>query len=73
MLTPHEFSTLLCIARSPEDVDVADPEFASLIEMGLAMTTVRGQPVAPGPLLTSRGREMLERIVCAKSAAVQRM
>ncbi|AOJ71823.1 MULTISPECIES: hypothetical protein [Burkholderia] len=73
MLTPHEFSTLLCIARSPQDVDEADPEFVSLVEMGLAMTAVRGQPIVPGSLLTSRGRELLERIVCVKAAAVQRV
>ncbi len=72
MLTPHELSTLLCVARSPEGVDVANPEFASLVEMGLAMTVGRGQPSVPGSLLTSRGRALLERIACARASGARR-
>ncbi|ABM99470.1 hypothetical protein BURPS406E_G0207 [Burkholderia pseudomallei 406e] len=73
MLTPHELSTLLCIARSPEDVDMADPEFVSLVEMGLAMAMAAGRSIVPGASLTPRGRELVERIACAKAAAVQRI
>ncbi|MDW9236648.1 hypothetical protein C7S17_4589 [Burkholderia thailandensis] len=73
MLTPHELSTLLCIARSPDDVDIADPEFVSLVEMGLATAMAGGRPIVPGALLTPRGRELFERIACARAAAVQRI
>lgn len=73
MLTPHELSTLLCITRSPDDVDIADPEFVSLVEMGLATAMAGGRPIVPGALLTPRGRELFERIACARAAAVQRI
>ncbi|EDK57341.1 hypothetical protein BMA721280_K0085 [Burkholderia mallei 2002721280] len=64
---------MLCIARSPEDVDMADPEFVSLVEMGLAMAMAAGRSIVPGASLTPRGRELVERIACAKAAAVQRI
>ncbi|KGC68920.1 hypothetical protein DP57_4914 [Burkholderia pseudomallei] len=52
---------------------MADPEFVSLVEMGLAMAMAAGRSIVPGASLTPRGRELVERIACVKAAAVQRI
>ena len=34
MLSPHEFSMLLRVARAPDSVDPSNPAFAVLVESG---------------------------------------
>ncbi|MCR4470686.1 MULTISPECIES: hypothetical protein [unclassified Burkholderia] len=62
MLSPHEFSMLLRIARAPDSVDLANPAFAVLVEKRLVdATQVRVNEVAARPALTPIGQMLLAR------------
>ncbi|MCA8108874.1 MULTISPECIES: hypothetical protein [Burkholderia] len=62
MLSPHEFSMLLRIARAPDSVDLANPAFAVLVEKRLVDDTqVRVNEVATRPALTPIGQMLLAR------------
>ena len=62
MLSPHEFSLLLRIARAPDSVDPSNPAFAVLVEKRLVDDTqVRLNAVAARPALTPIGRMLLAR------------
>ncbi|WP_175688017.1 hypothetical protein [Burkholderia anthina] len=62
MLSPHEFSMLLRIARSPDGVDPTNPAFAVLVEKRLVdATQVRVNAVAARPALTPIGQLLLAR------------
>ncbi|AIO41143.1 hypothetical protein KDW55_23465 [Burkholderia sp. AU19243] len=62
MLSPHEFSMLLRIARAPDSVDLANPAFAVLVEKRLVDDTqVRVNAVAARPALTPIGQMLLAR------------
>ncbi|RQU41703.1 hypothetical protein DF147_19100 [Burkholderia cenocepacia] len=62
MLSPHEFSMLLRIARAPDSVDLANPAFAALVEKQLVDDTqVRVDEIAARPALTPIGQMLLAR------------
>ena len=62
MLSPHEFSMLLRIARTPDSVDQSNPAFAVLVEKRLVVDTqVRMSAVAVRPALTPIGQMLLAR------------
>jgi hypothetical protein len=60
MLSPHEFSLLLRIARAPDSIDPSNPAFAVLVEKRLVDDTqVRMNAVAARPALTPIGQMLL--------------
>lgn len=62
MLSPHEFSMLLRVARAPDSVDPSNPAFAVLVEKRLVDDTqVRMNAVAARPALTPIGQMLLAR------------
>ena len=62
MLSPHEFSMLLRVARAPDSVDPSNPAFAVLVEKRLVDDTqVRMNAVAAHPALTPIGQLLLAR------------
>lgn len=62
MLSPHEFSMLLRIARAPDSVDLANPAFAVLVEKRLVDgALVRMNAIAARPALTPIGQMLLAR------------
>lgn len=62
MLSPHEFSMLLRIARAPDSVDLAHAAFAVLVEKRLIDDTqVRVNEIAARPVLTPIGQMLLSR------------
>ncbi|MGU7783887.1 hypothetical protein [Burkholderia sp. PU8-34] len=62
MLSPHEFSMLLRIARTPDSVDLSNPAFTVLVEKQLVDDTqVHANPVAARPALTPVGQALLAR------------
>ncbi|KWF20360.1 hypothetical protein [Burkholderia pseudomultivorans] len=62
MLSPHEFSMLLRVARAPDSVDPSNPAFAVLVEKQLVDDTQsRTNPVAARPALTPTGQMLLAR------------
>ncbi|KVD19146.1 hypothetical protein WJ47_19250 [Burkholderia ubonensis] len=66
MLSPHEFSLLLRIARAPDSVDLANPAFTVLVEKHLVDDTqARAHPAAARPALTPVGQALLARFDAA--------
>jgi hypothetical protein len=62
MLSPHEFSMLLRVARGPDSVDPTNPAFAVLVEKQLVDDTqMRVSAVAARPALTPIGQMLLAR------------
>lgn len=62
MLSPHEFSMLLRVARAPDSVDPSNPAFAVLVEKRLVDDTqMRMNAVAARPALTPVGQMLLAR------------
>lgn len=62
MLSPHEFSMLLRIARAPDSVDQSNPAFAVLVEKRLVdASQSRMNAVAARPALTPIGEMLLAR------------
>ncbi|MXN78264.1 hypothetical protein GR157_26400 [Burkholderia sp. 4701] len=62
MLSPHEFSMLLRIARAPDSVDRSTPAYIVLVEKHLVDDTqARANPIAARPALTSIGQALLAR------------
>lgn len=62
MLSPHEFSMLLRIARAPDSVDLSNPAYTVLVEKRLVDDAqVRADAIASRPALTSSGRALLAR------------
>lgn len=61
MLSPHEFSTLMLVRHSPDQIDMNRTELGTLLERRL----VSFEPRAEGPRrlsLTKAGRMLLEAI-----------
>ena len=62
MLSPHEFSMLLRIARAPDSVDQSNPAFAVLVEKRLVdASQARMNAVAARPARTPSGEMLLAR------------
>ncbi|WP_126286647.1 hypothetical protein [Burkholderia stagnalis] len=62
MLSPHEFSMLLRIARAPDSVDRSTPAYTVLVEKHLVDDTqARANPFAARPALTLIGQALLAR------------
>ncbi|AOK15516.1 hypothetical protein WT26_05465 [Burkholderia cepacia] len=66
MLSPHEFSMLLRIARAPDSVDPSNPAFTVLVEKHLVEDTqARAHPAAARAALTPVGHALLARFDAA--------
>ncbi|RQS72295.1 hypothetical protein DID96_11120 [Burkholderia sp. Bp8963] len=62
MLSPHEFSMLLRIARAPDSVDLSNPAYTVLVEKRLVDDAqLCANPVAARPALTPVGQALLAR------------